>query len=116
MKRKLLLAGCVILCLDSCSSNKKTTETNNLPPSPKNYTFSNDTNTQSESAEITHKVNRIIEKYAKIPITSIARSKISETNFGYEWKFVNVKTGEKFIVNTGPNLEVVTLFKKTKKW
>lgn len=103
----------IIFSVIGCSSSKKVTQKSNEAK----------TATTSEiivvkefpdnilNQQLTNKVNGIIENYLGVPISSIARSDIEETTEGYQWKFMNVKTGENFIANSDFNFISIKIIK-----
>ncbi|SEL24084.1 hypothetical protein SAMN04487910_2130 [Aquimarina amphilecti] len=113
MKTKLLIA-ILGLSIISCSSSKKTMEETDPTVSTQKIADKKSSITNSKTKEINHKINSIIQNYLGVPISSIARSDIKETNEGYQWKFMNVKTGENFIANTDFNFKSVKI-KKNKR-
>ena len=66
------------------------------------------------NGELSKKVNTIIADYLNVPINSIARSPIKETKQGYEWKFMNVKTGSSYNASSDFEFSSVIINKNTK--
>ncbi|WP_405208407.1 hypothetical protein [Aquimarina sp. LLG6339-5] len=110
MKTKLLIAllGFSII---SCSSSKETIKETNAITSVPEKARKNEASANYASKEINRKINSIIQNYLGVPISSIARSDVKETEQGYQWKFMNVKTGENFIANTDFNFNSVKITK-----
>ncbi len=113
MKKKLftILLGFSII---SCSSSKATLKEIDVVESTPEKVSENEAITNSTSKEINYKINTIILNYLDVPISYIARSDVKETNQGYHWKFMNVKTGENFIANIDFNFKSVKI-KKNKR-
>lgn len=97
MKVKLLIVflGFAVL---GCSSSKELLESEEATISQNITTDASSQN--SINRKINTKINTIIQNYLGVPISSIARSDVQETEKGYEWKFMNVKTGENFTANS----------------
>jgi len=105
--KKILLIAIIGASLISCSSSKNTIASKTTSPEPKKTNFVTSNN-------ISNKINVIIQHSLGIPLTSIARSEITQTRTGYHWKFMNVRTGEKFIGNTDLNFQSVDIRKYKK--
>ncbi|MBQ4818810.1 hypothetical protein [Aquimarina sp. MMG016] len=108
----------ILFCnLIACSGSKETTSTSqkynrkaaklvtikNAPPgiidnSPKTLT----------------RVNEVLEKHTKFSLNDIARSEVIKTKTGYWWRFLNTRTGERFIVTTDPSFNTVNIQKKSR--
>ncbi len=104
--KKIVLIVSIGILVTACSSSKNT-----IIQEPKSAIA-----VEKEVEEITkpiyvnQKINTIIQNHLGVSISTIARSKITETQTGYQWKFINVKTGEKFIGNSNldfQNIEIV---------
>lgn len=118
MKKHLLIISTGIL-LTACSGSQQVTisnyDPNNNPyyiKKTKEYTSTNEAfDTENKVHE---KINTIIEKYLGVSITSVARSKITKTDTGYQWKFMNVKTGANFSAYSDFNFSSVNIIKNQK--
>jgi len=106
--KKLLLITLIGISLTSCSTSKKTIASK----AGRSTTIEN--KKPVESSAISKKINVIIQHRLGLPITSIARSEITKTRTGYYWKFMNVRTGEKFIGNSDLNFQSVDIRKYKK--
>ena len=110
----IILIGFFIV---SCSSSKEiTTELQEVEPEVESLVLEEIAPSEKPLDQInkellTNKINKIIQNYLGVPISSIARSDIEETIDGYQWKFMNVKTGENFIANSDLNFETVQITK-----
>jgi len=96
MKTKLLIFIAISIFTISCHSGKKA----RTASAKKQKTALYNAQKIVQNQEINIQVNRIISERLRIPITSIARSDIQKTKTGYFLKFLNVKTGQKYIFNT----------------
>lgn len=106
MKTKLLIFTIAIMAI-SCKSHEATV-------AESNRTSNNSTSSRVVySPEINNHINQIISQHLDIPITSIARSDIRETEDGYFLKFLNVRTGEKYIFNTDFEFSAIKISKNT---
>jgi len=110
MKAKILIT---LLCFSiiSCTSSKETLKEtagkiNSSAKSSQKRSLEDIAN-----VKINTEINTIIQNYLKVPISSIARSDVKETNDGYQWKFMNVKTGENYIANSDFNFKSVIITK-----
>lgn len=111
MKTKLLIFTSIALTIVSCNSSKTAT----LETSKNKETVAiNQNSRKTYSTEFNHQVNTIISERLNIPVTSIARSDIKETKNGYFLKFLNVRTGEKYIFNSDFDFLSVKIIKNTK--
>lgn len=116
MKKLLLLF--IIASIVSCSGSKQTidssiTQNNNDLPEQSiepQEVFPREVTNQM----IQDKINKLTEEYSGVSIKSIARSKVLQTTSGYEWKFMNVKTGQNYVALADTNFESVTIYKKPK--
>ena len=97
------------IVITSCSSTKKhaTTLKNTKPI----QTTSVSHNQNRHSADFINMVNKITEKYAGVSLSSLARSNVNITDMGYEWKFMNVRTGKYFMIQTNHKFQNITLYK-----
>lgn len=111
MKTKLLIFATIALIGASCNSSKTA-----VAESSKNNetALSNQSSGKLYSTAFNNQVNTIISQQLNIPITSIARSDIKETKNGYFLKFLNVRTGEKYIFNSDFDFSSVKIIKNTK--
>ena len=107
MKSKIVIIIIIAFSIVSCSSSK---ETNRKLTKAEISATEKATNNQLNQ-ELTNKVNKIIQNYLGVPISSIARSDVRETAEGYQWKFMNVKTGENFIANSDFSFNTVKITK-----
>jgi len=65
---------------------------------------------------VTEKVTSVITDYLKVPLSSIAISKILLTKEGnYRWMFLNVKTGANYVASSNNVFENVKIVKNKKK-
>ncbi len=107
MKKKLFFSVVSIFII-GCSSSKKShkkkmdsdTETTLSQIAKKRY-----------NQEFENKINGIITNYLGVSISSIARSAVTPTEDGYQWRFMNVKTGENFIAYSDTSLSSVHIEK-----
>lgn len=118
--KQLLLFVFLASYLSSCSGSKEISSYDsnvgdknyqNRYYQKKSYPTERAYKVEANSEEINTKANKIIEKYAGVSITDIARSKVFKTREGYEWKFTNVTTGENFEIQTDHNLQSVNIFR-----
>jgi len=105
--KNLLLITLIGISLVSCSTSKST-----VASKVKSTTLEN--KKYVASSAVGEKINGIIQHRLGLPITSIARSEITKTRTGYYWKFMNVRTGEKFIGNSDLNFRSVDIRKYKK--
>ncbi len=103
--KKVLVYSYLIFSMIACSGSKNIHE--EVSVSEKSLKNSN-------LDEVIQKVNLITEVYSNTPITAIARSKIRITKKGFQWEFVNVRTGKAYIIDTDHNFGSVTIVKKSK--
>lgn len=109
MNTRLLIFTAFISLFISCKSNQSA-----VAESSKANTSAADSQRVVSSPAINNHINHIISEHLDIPITSIARSDIQETQYGYFLKFLNVKTGEKYIFNTDFEFSAIKITKNTK--
>jgi len=120
-----ILAICLFgMLLIACSGSKKASEpTKNKSknsqvntPSKKSYNLRDAPPGKIDNSPRTRQmVNKVIEKNTSFDVKDIARSEIIKTRTGYWWKFVNVRTGAKYVVTTDPNFNNVRVTKRAKK-
>ncbi len=114
--KKLLCTFCMGVLLASCSGSKETVQSTYDPAN--NPYFVKKSRLvkgakQIDSPELSNKINTIITDYLGIPMNAIARSPITQTKTGYEWKFMNVKTGSSFNASSDFEFASVKILKKS---
>jgi len=109
MKKSLLIL-LLSLSVISCSTSKKTASRN----SKTNVATNNNSSETVRSLKISNQINAIIQSRLGVPISAIARSEITKTKTGYQWKFMNVRTGAKFIGSTNLTFQDVRIMKYKK--
>ena len=110
--KKLLLIITISLTIISCSSSKKTTSrgSDNSSENSRNKVVNSE---PGFSKEVNYKINTIIQSYLGVSMSSIARSEIKRTGNGYQWKFMNVKTGQNFTANSNSSFSTVKITKNS---
>jgi len=110
MKTKILIALLSFSIL-SCTSSKETLKETAARTTSSTKSSQKESLKDMANIKINNKINAIIQNYLKVPISSIARSDVKETNDGYQWKFMNVKTGENYIANSDLTFKSVIITK-----
>ncbi|MGY3791601.1 hypothetical protein [Aquimarina sp. 433] len=110
MKAKLLIVFLGFAAV-SCSGSKETLKTKEVKVTTSNNIATPASSQNNVSGEINTKINTIIQNYLGVPISSIARSDVQETEKGYQWKFMNVKTGENFTANSDFTFDSIKITK-----
>ncbi len=113
--KKIILIVTIGFLVISCSSSKKAVAENQRTQVSTTAQLSKKKSSENTySKEVNHKINTIIQNYLGTPITSIARSEIVKTENGYQWKFMNVKTGENFTANSDISFSSIEIVKNKK--
>ncbi|WP_025741333.1 hypothetical protein [Aquimarina pacifica] len=115
MKKQLYTLGISIL-LVGCSGSKETVQSNYDPANNPYYvkkTHQAKGTKEIDTPELSKKINSIIADYLGVPMNAIARSPITQTKTGYQWKFMNVKTGSSFSASSDFNFSSVKISKNS---
>lgn len=110
MKTKILIV-LLSFSIISCTSSKETLKETAVKTKNSGRSLQQESLKDIANLKINTKINTIIQNYLKVPISSIARSDLKETHDGYQWKFMNVKTGENYIANSDFNFKSVRITK-----
>ena len=73
-----------------------------------------DSDEDARKLYVESRINSIIEDYLGVSISSIARSEIKQTPTGYQWKFINVRSGGSYAASSDLNFGSVKINKVKK--
>ncbi len=113
MKKNYIICVMGIFVVFSCKSSKNIEGKESQSSSSESVV--NSYPKEIKDSTVTEKVTSVITEYLKVPLSSIAISKILLTQDGdYKWMFLNVRTGANYTASSNRDFENVKIIKKKK--